>query len=294
MLKGSRAVGIVVAVLAAFFTASASALERVGDGGFETGTICTVECLNGAWVRSGERVYFCETGKCSGAAAHGRYYVQFGGGTAYTEEGDPLFFLRGQLEQLVEIPAAPAQLSFSYAVENSAGVGEIALRIDGVKIFSTTEQTSGEYNRRLYDVSAYAGPGKHDLRFEFRCGGTCTRIYLDDISLDAFDPASAKAPVDFSVPSGLPKCRGRAATIGGAGGTLTGTSGPDVIVGSSKAEKIRGKGGDDLICAGGGADKVSGGPGLDILAGQKGNDTLTGGPSQDILIGGPGKDRETP
>ena len=39
----------------------------------------SVECLNGAWVRSGERVYFCETGKCSGAAAHGRYYVQFGG-----------------------------------------------------------------------------------------------------------------------------------------------------------------------------------------------------------------------
>jgi len=294
MRTGSR-LGVALAVVfaAAAFPAGAGAVERVNDGSFEARTVCGTECTNDAWARTGERVFFCEPGKCSGGPASGTHWVQFGGGTAYYEEFTQPFFLRGQLTQRVDFPAGPASLRYAYRVVNSAGFGELVVRLDGAQIFAIKEATPGEqFVKGSRDVSSYAGPGKHDLRFEFVCSGTCTLIYLDDVSLDAPDPPLPQTPTG-STPSSA-KCRGRAATIVGAGGTLSGTPGPDVIVGSAKAETIKAKAGDDLVCAGGGPDRISGGPGVDILAGQKGRDRLNGGPGADILLGGPGRDTEHP
>jgi hypothetical protein len=50
----------------------------------------------------------------------------------------------------------------------------------------------------------------------------------------------------------------------------------DVIVGTSRKDKISAGKGNDLICARGGKDKVKGGKGKDRLFGEGGRDTLLG------------------
>jgi Ca2+-binding RTX toxin-like protein len=58
-------------------------------------------------------------------------------------------------------------------------------------------------------------------------------------------------------------CQGRAATIEGASGTLTGTEGDDVIVGTGPTVSVEALGGNDLVCVVGG--HVSTGPGDDSV-----------------------------
>lgn len=297
-MRTARRVGAVVGALIASCAcaAGAAAGERVEDGGFETRTVCAPGCANGAWSRTGERVFFCNPDTCPGSASKGTHYAQFGGGAAFPEENDPAFFLRGRLEQRIDIPAGPASLAFDYLFQSSAGFGELLVRLDGVQVFDTrsSQQPNEKFIRKTFDVSSQAGAGKHDLEFEFACVNTCTRISLDEVSVDATDPPAPPSPKPSGSQPITATCRGRTATIVGAGGTLTGTAGPDVIVGSEKPEVIKAMGGDDLVCAGGGADKVQGGPGVDILLGQKGRDFLNGGPGVDVLLGGPGRDNEKP
>jgi Ca2+-binding RTX toxin-like protein len=65
-------------------------------------------------------------------------------------------------------------------------------------------------------------------------------------------PTAAEA----AAPGG-PTCMGKPATIVGEPGTnVTGTSGPDVIVGGPGTQRIRPRGGIDLVCAGDGHDGV--------------------------------------
>jgi hypothetical protein len=73
-----------------------------------------------------------------------------------------------------------------------------------------------------------------------------------------------------------PACEGWYLTnlIIGAG-TITGTDGNDLIIGSSTADTIDGLGGDDCIVSGGGDDNITGGDG---------NDVCLGGPSSDTFI----------
>jgi hypothetical protein len=108
-----------------------------------------------------------------------------------------------------------------------------------------------------------------------------------------------------------------AAHCHGLTATITGTSGPDVIVGTNHHDVIvagagndtvRGRGGRDVICAGRGDDEVKagerhdrvyggpdrddlgGGMGADRLFGQRGRDELFGGSANDTLNGGSGTD----
>ena len=98
-----------------------------------------------------------------------------------------------------------------------------------------------------------------------------------------------------------PFCNGVAATIVGTSGddVLNGTSGDDVIVGLAGNDIINGRGGNDIICGGrgdddlsggGGQDLLKGGQGADILAGNGGADELRGGRGTDVLEGGSGAD----
>jgi Ca2+-binding RTX toxin-like protein len=75
------------------------------------------------------------------------------------------------------------------------------------------------------------------------------------------------------------------ATIHAAGLVKIGTSGDDVIMGSSGDvnDTIRGLGGNDTISGGGGDDLLEGGDGDDTLLGGNGVDTLKGGSGNDIL-----------
>jgi poly-gamma-glutamate capsule biosynthesis protein CapA/YwtB (metallophosphatase superfamily) len=88
-------------------------------------------------------------------------------------------------------------------------------------------------------------------------------------------------------------CAGRRATITGTAGPdlLVGTPGDDVIVGRGGADSIWGMSGNDLICGGGGDDTIDGGLGWDVLFGDDGADLLEGGLGRDRSDGGPGADR---
>jgi Ca2+-binding RTX toxin-like protein len=66
-----------------------------------------------------------------------------------------------------------------------------------------------------------------------------------------------------------------------AGCTITGTPGPDTLVGTR---------GNDVICGLGGNDRLDGTLGRDVLWGGPGNDQLDGGANEDTVHGGPGND----
>jgi Ca2+-binding RTX toxin-like protein len=71
-------------------------------------------------------------------------------------------------------------------------------------------------------------------------------------------------------------CRGLSLTqvISGSG-TLTGTSGNDLIIGSSGADLIDGLGGNDCVLGGSGDDSLTGSDGNDVCLGGPGNDQFT-------------------
>ncbi|MFZ5910746.1 MAG: calcium-binding protein [Chloroflexota bacterium] len=84
---------------------------------------------------------------------------------------------------------------------------------------------------------------------------------------------SESVTVDDFKPS---ECAGLSLThmVSGSG-TLTGTSGNDLILGSSGADVIDGLGGDDCILGGGGDDALTGNDGTDICLGGPGDDVFT-------------------
>jgi Ca2+-binding RTX toxin-like protein len=81
--------------------------------------------------------------------------------------------------------------------------------------------------------------------------------------------------------------------------SITGTPGPDVILGGDGRDRLRSGLGDDLVCGGpgddvivgaAGNDTLAGGGGVDRLRGGSGNDTLLGDDEADLLVGGSGAD----
>jgi glucose/arabinose dehydrogenase len=117
---------------------------------------------------------------------------------------------------------------------------------------------------------------------------SCARIYVAS-AVGSVYRLVGDAPTQCQVasapaPPSAPSCAGQPATRTAArNGSAIGTSGPDVLVGDERRNKIRGKGGNDLICARAGADRIKGGPG---------RDKIRAGPGRDRCSGGPGKDRE--
>lgn len=112
-------------------------------------------------------------------------------------------------------------------------------------------------------------------------------------SLDIEVENASSLPLDPPVvvkPTPKPTCKGKEATITGAG-TIRGTNGPDVIVGSAGADRIESGGGADLVCAGAGRDRILGGGGADRLFGEAGNDRMSGGAGNDVVNGGAGNDK---
>ena len=73
-------------------------------------------------------------------------------------------------------------------------------------------------------------------------------------------------------------------------GTLNGTIGNDVIVGTEGKDMVDAKAGNDTICGLGGDDKLTADAGNDYVDGGSGNDTLKGSSGDDTLIGGDNDD----
>ncbi len=102
------------------------------------------------------------------------------------------------------------------------------------------------------------------------------------------------AMVGVAVPAaaGPGSCNGLAVTISGTSGPdlLFGTSGVDVIHGGDGDDVIWGLGSGDTLCGGNGNDTIFGQAGVDTLLGGSGDDLLYGVSGDDILLGGGGDD----
>lgn len=72
---------------------------------------------------------------------------------------------------------------------------------------------------------------------------------------------------------------------------IIGSIGPDVLIGSPRADQIDGGAGNDRLYGLGGDDLIHGGVGNDSLFGGSGNDRLHGNRGDDTLTGGDGNDR---
>lgn len=70
----------------------------------------------------------------------------------------------------------------------------------------------------------------------------------------------------------------------------SGTSGDDVVNGSSWGDVVDGAEGHDTLYGDGGDDMLAGGAGDDFVYGQAGNDVLSGGAGRDEIVGGDGED----
>jgi len=115
---------------------------------------------------------------------------------------------------------------------------------------------------------------------------SCGRVYVaslgGDVSRFVGDTQPACATTTGPPPGTPPVCAGRTATrTVGAGGTVEGTKGLDVIVADSGDNRIRAGGGDDVICALGGRDRIHAGAGDDRVRGGRGRDKCVGGPGRD-------------
>src|SRR5687768_9439468 len=88
-----------------------------------------------------------------------------------------------------------------------------------------------------------------------------------------------------SSPAGVPKCKGKPATIvrGNADNEVTGTNGNDVIVTRGGNDVVFGRGGNDRICTGSDEDAADGGDGKDKLSGGSAVDQCIGGRSFDTF-----------
>jgi Common central domain of tyrosinase/RTX calcium-binding nonapeptide repeat (4 copies) len=115
-----------------------------------------------------------------------------------------------------------------------------------------------------------------------RAGGLITR-------------AAPASPVASAV---QPRRRGR--TCNGLVATIRGTSGPDRLRGTRRADviwggggpdRIAGRTGSDIICGGRGNDRLDGGSGFDTVRGGRGRDRIVGGRGGDDIEGGPARDR---
>jgi Ca2+-binding RTX toxin-like protein len=70
---------------------------------------------------------------------------------------------------------------------------------------------------------------------------------------------------------------------GAVGGTVSGASGDDVLLGGTEKEVFDGGDGKDMLSGGRGSDTLLGGTGSDQLIGGGGADTLVGGPGADLF-----------
>jgi hypothetical protein len=74
------------------------------------------------------------------------------------------------------------------------------------------------------------------------------------------------------------------------GSSLEGTSGHDVLCGTSGNDTLNGNAGGDELRGFGGNDTLNGGDGNDVVSGAGGNDTLSGGDGNDLVSGDAGDD----
>jgi Ca2+-binding RTX toxin-like protein len=106
---------------------------------------------------------------------------------------------------------------------------------------------------------------------------------------DAVNYQQRRAPLRIDLAGGPSGAAGELDRVAGIE-SVTGGSGPDVLLGDDGPNVLDGGAGDDTLDGRGGNDLLDGRDGADILLGRAGNDELAGGQGNDVLYGGPGDD----
>ncbi|AMN43158.1 beta strand repeat-containing protein [Rhodoplanes sp. Z2-YC6860] len=105
-----------------------------------------------------------------------------------------------------------------------------------------------------------------------------------DVVVSATDAFGAASSQDISV---------KVTDVAETGRTINGTSGNDMLTGTTGDDTINGGNGNDTIDGGDGNDIISGGNGSDMLIGGRGNNVMDGGNDNDTLIAGNGNNTMT-
>jgi hypothetical protein len=223
--------GTSVGVMAALLIAAPQAIatERVADGNFESTTCDGSSCTSPGWTAavSGQppspalaigplcAPFFAWGGppECADGGHSGYlspvHWARLGSSSRFVGGDDRPPTLTTSIAQSVEIPAAPATLSFNlHIVPQGFATGTFRVTVDGQLVFDTVDGATGydSYPLLSVPVDFAAGPGPHELRFEGNADvdpgpapdGTAVAsdtFDLDNVSLDAPDPpASEPAP----------------------------------------------------------------------------------------------------
>ncbi len=193
--------------------------------------------------------------------------VLMGDFNAYTQE-DPIEALRGA--GYTDLGSAFDEGRYSYVFDALSGSLDHALATAAL-----TAKVTGvvHWNINSVESAAYQYTGADDL------------YAPDPYRSSDHDPLVIGIDLDE-------RCSGLVPTITGGptDEVLTGTNGPDVIMGLGGDDTITGGNAGDVICGGAGDDTVTGDNGDDVLLGGFGADTVSGGNGDDVVIGGPGTD----
>jgi hypothetical protein len=192
----------------------AAAVERVADGGFDAAVCNVQDCTSPVWVEEATEFPYrdgillsnsgpiCsgETYRCATSGSgyvSGYHWARLGAGIFYPSQG--YVSRTTAISQTVQIPAAPATLTFYLRILDEAGsYGSFHVSVGGRKVFRAVDTTPGyfpTYARVRVDLSAFAG-GAREIRFE---GGTqavgttdsdSDSFDVDDVSVDAAGPPS--------------------------------------------------------------------------------------------------------
>ncbi len=190
--------------------------------------------------------------------------------------------------------------TFQLSQQTPTALAELRLVLGDFSVCSLPSFAATDANKRRVRRVWGSGKGKFRTRGRFssatvrgtvwktedRCDGTLTTVAEGGIRVRDF---ARQADVELRAgQSYLAQPFG--AGVSGAGCTLFGTPGKDILRGTPKNDGLCGLGGNDILLGLGGDDRLYGGDGNDRLDGGYGNDLLNGGNGRDRLDGRLGRD----
>ena len=177
--------------------------------------------------------------------------------------------------------------AFELIQQTPTALAELRLQSGDFSVCSQPSFAAADKNKRRVRRLWGSGKGKYRTRGRFssatvrgtvwrtedRCDGTLTTVGEGVVGIRDF----AKQ-VDVVIRAGQSYlAEPLDAGVSGAGCTLFGTPGRDILRGTRKNDGLCGLGGNDVLLGLGGDDRLYGGDGNDLLNGGYGNDLLNGG-----------------
>ncbi len=217
------------------------------------------------------------------------------------EDGDPIYFLRGQLDENGEARTIPATEFITYQTPHQNPSPPFSEYTSGHSSFSAAgaEVLAAYTGSDAFGGQVTFAPGSSRFEPGETPGGAITLAWTTfSQAADEAGRSRIFGGIHFDEGDLNGRALGRAvgdvvieameAYADGSGVALL--DGDDLMLGTRADDLFVGAGGDDTILAGFGDDYADGGDGDDRVNGGKGDDTVIGGPGNDALSGRRGDD----